>query len=543
MEAGDIGREIIARVDKLAADRSSWESHWNEIAQRVLPVYSDSFTTGGGGSRATQGEKQTEYMFDSTAANALMRFSAAMESMLTPRNAKWHRLRPSDPVLMKDKASRLWFEQVNDALFYHRYASKANFASQQHENYMSLGAFGTGCMFVDQLKGGGLRYRSIHLGEIYFSENHQGLIDTAYRKFSYTARQACQMWGEKAPQACITAMEKDPEREFFFVHAVLPRDDYDPIKIDYRGMPFASYYVSCDEKRILSESGYQTFPYSISRYTTAPGETYGRSPAMMVLPAIKVLNEEKQTLLKQGHRAVDPVLLAFDDGVLDTFSLKPGAINYGGVTADGRPLVHALPTGNLAVGKDMMDDERVAINDAFLVTLFQILVDTPQMTATEVVERSREKGALLSPTMGRQQSEALAPLIERELDLLSRQRLLPPMPPALKEAGGEFQIEYDSPLSRSQKAEEAAGLMRTAEFAVQVAANTQNPAPMDFFDWDTIIPELASMNAVPERWMRTIDDVMAMRDGRNQQAQQEQLVNALPGAAAMTNALAKSQQQ
>ena len=40
------------------------------------------------------------------------------------------------------------------------------------------------------------------------------------------------------------------------------------------------------------------------------------------------------------------------------------------------------------------------------------------MTATEVLERAREKGALLAPTMGRQQSEALGPMIEREIDIL-----------------------------------------------------------------------------------------------------------------------------
>ncbi|MDN8888877.1 portal protein, partial [Staphylococcus aureus] len=80
-------------------------------------------------------------------------------------------------------------------------------------------------------------------------------------------------------------------------------------------------------------------------------EIYGRSPAMNVLPAIQTLNEEKKILIKQGHRVVDPVLLAHDDGVMDGFSLKPGALNYGGVNAQGQKLVHTLDTGNVAVGK------------------------------------------------------------------------------------------------------------------------------------------------------------------------------------------------
>jgi len=99
------------------------------------------------------------------------------------------------------------------------------------------------------------------------------------------------------------------------------------------------------------------------------------------------------------------------------------------------------------------------------VTLFQILTESPQMTATEVLERAREKGMLLAPTMGRQQSESLGPSIEREIDILDQQGLLPEMPDILKEVGSDYKVEYDSPLSRAQKAEETAGVFRSLELA------------------------------------------------------------------------------
>jgi hypothetical protein len=256
-----------------------------------------------------------------------------------------------------------------------------------------------------------------------------------------------------------------------------------------------------------------------------------------VLPAIKTLNEEKKTMLTQGHRAVNPVLFVHDDGVMDTPSMKPGFVNMGGVTADGRPLVHALPTGNLAIGKDMMNEERQVINDAFLVNIFQILVDTPQMSATEVIERTREKGILLAPTIGRQQSEYLGPMVDRELDLLSSQKLLPPMPQILIEAKGDYTIQYDSPLSRAQRAEEAAGIMRTIETAINVVNVTQDHAPLDHFNWDTIIPEVAEIQAVPARWMRGMEEVKLMRAGRAQQQQEQATIQAAPAAAAMVKAV------
>jgi hypothetical protein len=317
---------------------------------------------------------------------------------------------------------------------------------------------------------------------------------------------------------------------------VKPNYERDHARFDYKGMAYSSYYLSMEGGKIIEEGGYNTFPYAISRYEQAPGEVYGRSPAMAVLPSIKTLNEEKKTVLKQGHRAVDPILLVHDDGIIDTFSLKPGSLNAGGITADGRPLVQALQVGNISIGKDLMDDERMIINDAFLVNLFQILTETNQMTATEVMERAREKGILLAPTLGRQQSEYLGPMIDREVDILSRQGILPPMPRLLLEAQGDYTVQYDSPLSRAQRAEEASGLMRTVEMALQVVNVTQSMESIDHFNWDIIIPEISQIQGVPTRWMKSLETVAAIRDERAQAAQEQQQMQAAPGNAAMIKA-------
>jgi hypothetical protein len=537
----DIAAEVIKKHQRSEGDRGTWESHWEEIAKRVLPSYAGSFT---GRDQREQGAKRTEEMFDATASSALMKFAAFMESMLTPRNSRWHRVAAMDKTLSRNRLVREFLDDTADVLFKYRYAAKANYASQQHEVWTGLGAFGTGSMLVDPLDkrwGGGLRYKAVHLGEIYFSENYQGGIDTSSRKFDLTARQAVQQFnkpGDTLPRE-IAEAAADPgkaDTKFWFIHCVKPRSDmdgYDPNRLDYRGMQYGSYYVSLTGRKLIREGGHNTFPYPISRYTVAPGETYGRSPAMLCLPAIKVLNEQKKTLLKQGHRAVDPVLLAYDDGVIDAFSMKPGAINNGGVSAEGRPLVHALPVGNLALQREMMEYEAHAINDAFLVTLFQILVDTPQMTATEVLERAREKGALLSPTMGRQQSEFLGPLIDRELDVLALQGLLPPMPQILKDAGGEIDIVYDSPLSRAQRAEEAAGVTRLFSFLQPYVNDTGDVSVFDHFNMDEMIPDLADTQAIPARWLADANMVKTKRDGRAQAQQTQQMIDAAPAAAGL----------
>jgi hypothetical protein len=534
-------RRILKAYQTMSANRMNWESHWQEIAERIWPNQSRLFNQGW--MNRTQGEKRTEHLFDSTAAIGLTRFASILDSLLTPQNTIWHRVKASDPTLNKNREVQVWFEDLNALLFKTRYAPKANFTSQNQLNYKMLGAYGSGCLFIDDLRDlrgrkDGIRYRTMHLAGIYFRENHQGIVDAAYRYYEATARQAFQEWGDKLPDQIKSAARTAPDQVFYFVHSVEPRSDYDYERNDDKGMPYESCYVSVTGQVLLNEGGYDTFPYSISRYEQVPGEVYGRSPAMDVLPSIKTLNEMKKTVLKQGHRTVDPVLLTYDDGIVDSFSMRPGAMNSGGLDAQGRMLVQPLPVGNIAIGKELMDDERMVQNDAFLINLFQILTETPNMTATEVMERTREKGILLAPTIGRQESEYLGPTVEREIDLLMKQGKIAPPPRALVEAKGEYSIIYESPMARAARAEEASGLMRTVETVINVAVQTQNPEPLDHFDWDVITPELSDINGVPARWRNDMEKIQAMRDGRAQQAKESQAVQAAPGAAAMIKSTA-----
>lgn len=153
------------------------------------------------------------------------------------------------------------------------------------------------------------------------------------------------------------------------------------------------------------------------------------------------------------------------------------------------------------IGLDMMEQRRRTINDALIVTLFQILVDQPSMTATEAMIRAQEKGALLTPVMGRQQSEALGPMIERELAILQRQGNLPPMPDVLVEAEGDFEIEYDSPLSRAQRSEQVVGISRTFEVLAPLAST--QPDIFDVFDGDALAQLAAEVNGVPQKVLNT----------------------------------------
>lgn len=530
----EIVMEALVDFNALAADRATFAAHWDEVAQLIDPTQRNTFYFG---NRNTPGEKKTHLQIDATGMMAKDRFAAICDSLLTPRNQFWHGLGPDVEYLKKDRATRLWFEQVTKLVFKYRYAPIANFASQNQMVFQSLAAYGTGCMFSDAAPGGGIRYRACPIGQMFFKEDHQGIFNGAIRWFQLNPAQCLQKFGW-LPEMMQTAYERYATQVFDFIHRVVVNDDMDPERLDAKGKRFKSQYVCVSSRNLMqAEGGYRSLPYTGTRYTQAANETYGRSPAMMVLPALKTLNAEKRVFLKQGHRAADPVLLTTDDALTDP-DLRPGASNKGGMSPDGKPLIGVLPSGEIQISKEMMAEEKALINDAFLVTLFQILTETPQMTATEVIERTNEKGILLAPTVGRQQSEYLGPQIDRDLDLLGTQSLLPPMPPALREAGGAYAVHYTSPLARAARAQEAAGFYRTIEGLKEIAGLTGDASVFDPFDFDASTPAIAEINGVPESWMASEEKVASKRQARQQAQQSEQQIRAAPAQAALMKAQA-----
>ena len=533
-----IFEETMHEWSQMQIPRSIFAPHWEEISEILLPDYRNTFFPN---SYNPPGMKKTQQQVDSTGQVSLSRFSAIVDSLLTPANMIWHGLEATDPKVNADRKVKLWFQNATRELFSERISPHANFIGQNYAGWQCLGAFGTTGMMIDHFADPlraqkGIRYMDVPIGELYLAENAQHMVDRFIRHFRLTARQAKQMFGDRIPPQLEAAIEAKSEMPYNFLHRVCLREDYDPGSWDAKGKPWASYYISIEGHCLLEEGGYHTFPMAIGRYVQTPGEVYGRSPAMEVLPALKTLNNEKRTFLKQGHRAADPVILTADDGML-SIDLRPGGINKGGVSADGKLLVNVLPTGQIQTTLEMMQEEQNLIKDVFLVSLFQILEETPQMTATEVIERVNEKGILLAPTVGRQMAERLGPQIDRELDILMQQGRLPPMPPLLREAGGQYKIKYTSPLARAARAQEAAAFMRSVEDALAHAQATGDPSRLDLFNFDVADYEIATdIRGVPETWMNTKQAIAGQRKGRSQSQQQKMQVEALPAQAAMMKA-------
>jgi hypothetical protein len=521
----DDAQTILKHQAYLAGKRTNWDSWWQDIALRVLPAEAQ-FTT-----VDAEGTKRTERLFDSTAALANERFAAVMEDLLTPRNQIWHGLKPPARYadLLEAQPVREWYEAARDVLFSIRYAGRANFASQKSQGYQGLGAFGNSALFIDEKVGdrsAPARYISCHMSEIVWAADEYGRNNLVYRKFPMQARNAVKRWGQQLSEKIRNAAEKEPFREFDFLHCVRPNEEQVAGRKDYRGMPWASYYVSVEGASVLAAGGFRTFPWAIGRYMVSTRESYGRSPAMLAWPAIMTLQEQKKTVLRAGQTSVHPPILLSEDGALEAFSMRPGALNHGMITDNGTVLAQPLKTGaDVPLGLELMNLEKADIRDVFLQTIFEVLVQNPQMTATQVLEIAQQKGVLLAPTMGRQHSEDLGPLIEREMDIAAEAGLLPPLPDELLDLEDIYEVEYTSPLARAMRAGDALAITRM--FEVLPGAIAIDPNAAYVLDVPESTRELADITGVPAKLVRDAKAVQAIVE----QKQAEQQAAAATAAA------------
>lgn len=533
--------------------RVNFEWQWEEAAALVWPEYRNSFAYG---RVNTPGIKLTQYQLDSKAAIASHRFAAIMDNLVTPAAIMWSRVRPggkSAKQLWKRRRVREYFDGVTQTLWRERYRPEANFAGQNFQNWQALGVFGNMGMMVEELDTTtgfrpGIAYRATPPGEIYVLQSEQGRVNGFIRHFRRDAQQARQLCNRKDmeyPKVLAAAEQQGSKELYNFLQIVMPNTDYRPWEFATpKGKPFSSVYISVEGYCIMGEGGYYELPLSYSRYMQAPDEDYGRGPAQMVLPALKTSNSMKRVYMTQGHLAGDPAYLLPEDGTFD-FKTHSGAFNYGGMSEEGKVLVGILPTGQIQYTEDMLKNEGAYIDSAFLVDLFSITWEArdTQKSARQIIEEATEKGIFLAPGVGRQNTEYVGPMHTRELAILARLGLLPPLPPELAEAKGEWDhtMVPCSPLARAMRGAERAGYMQTVEMATNIA-NAGHPEVWDYLSggFARAIPALAEDANVPEDWMPTSQEILAAQKGRQQAAAQDAQVKSLPGQAAIMKAKAIS---
>lgn len=500
---------LVRDFETARADRAVWEGHWQTIANLVLPERQfTSFRSPGASTRAA--------IYDDTAPNNAPKLAGAIYGLLTNPALVWFHLRAIDDDLNTREDVMAWLQAVGRHLLTVFNSAAGGFNTAAYEIYLDMVTFGTAVLYTGpRADGGGVRFQARPLTECYVRESEAGMVDTVYRAFDLTSRQALQKFGDQAravPSIAKALDDNNPNQLHPFLHAVYPRADRDPRRMTGVNKPFASVYIALEANQRISEGGFDELPYQVPRWSKAAGEIYGRSPAMEALPAIRTVNAMTRSVLIGAEKAVNPPILVESDGLLAPLRTVPNGINY--YQSGKNPPRPLEQGGNFAIGQELIGQQRDAIERAFFADLLQ----TPQrdrMTTVEILQRRGERAQLLAPPVSRMQQEFLSPVVSRVFAIEARAGRLPAPPAEL--SGRGLRIEYVSPLASLQRSSELDGVERTLAATAQVAQF--DPSAVDVLDGEEITRLYAEVTNVPARLIRTRAQVQQRREQAAQAAQ------------------------
>jgi len=514
--------DIIKLYEKEEAKASNFRALFQSVADLVFPR-ENQIT-----SKSYPGTERTINLFDPTGVMASMEMASGLSINLVPPGQRFFLIKASDNKLNEIASVKRSLNIITERT--HEYLFASNFLLQLNETLRSLGVFGTGNLYSEWVPEIGLNFRDYDIGNYLIMENNKGRVDTMLMKFVFTARQAVQEWGKENVGQIIRKAygdEKKQNDKFDFIHVVRPREKRNPRLVDNLNMPFESMYIAVKEKIIVTEGGYEEFPYAVPRWTKSSNEVFGRGQGTFALPFIRTLQVMTRDLIECGNKYNNPAREVLDSFEGDV-NVTPGANNY----VQQIPSIKAIDEGvrgNFPITKDILEMQRDFVKKMFFNDIFVQLADLKgdRRTQLEIYERLREGLQRLGPPIGRINEELFNPLVTRVVLLLLRNGELPPIPTELQ--GQRFKIEYIGPLVLALRSGQAKGFQQWAAFVGELEAVF--PGVKDNIDADSAVRRMGETFGVNIEDIATIEERDEKRRVRAEQLQQQQALEMAQAAA------------
>lgn len=509
--------KLMTRWGALKSERASWYAHWQELTTYLLPRNGRFFVQD-----RNKGWRRHNNIYDNTGTRALRVLGAGMMAGATSPARPWFRLATADPSLNEYAPVKLWLDDVTRRMG--MIFQKSNTYRALHQIYEELGGFGTASSIVLPDFQNVIHHYPQSVGEFAIATDFQGRVTTVYREFEKTVAEVVKEFGlENVSQTTRNLYDRGSVDAWVrIIHAIEPRADRDPKRIDNLNKPFGSYYfeVGGNPDKYLSESGFDDFPALIPRWATAGGDIYGHSPGMEALGDIKQLQHEQLRKAQAIDYQTNPPLQVPTSLKHRDVERLPGGVTYYDANSPTSGIKTAFEV-NLRLDYLLADiqDVRERVRSAFYADLFLMLANATdtRMTATEVAERHEEKLLMLGPVLERLHNELLDPLIETTFSRMVEANLLPPPPPELQ--GMDLNVEFVSMLAQAQR---AIGTNSVDRFVANLGVVAQmKPDVLDKFDPDQWADSYSDMLGVDPRLIVANDQVAMIRKSRAQ-AQQAQ---------------------
>jgi hypothetical protein len=524
-------KEDDAILARLISERGTWDEHWRDLADHFAPR-SSRFNSGD----RNKGGKKNAKLLTASPARAARTQSAGMFTSVTSPARPWFILGLEDAERGKFQPVKEWLDdctrRIRDII------AGSNFYKAAPAMMRDLGVFGTAAVHVDEDPDDVIRCYNYPIGSYYLANSARLAVDLVVRRFSMTARQICERFGEKnAPPQVRDACASGRGETWFpdVIHIVGPNRDFDEKRLDAKFKKYRSaYYLQSDPAgRYLSESGYDEFPVLCPRWQTNGEDVYGESPAMLALPDARSLMIYEKRIAQAIEKKVNPPLVAPIELEKAGVEATPGSKTFvSSANAGAMRSMYDLNAFQVDHAAAKARELRHDIDATMYVDLFLMLSnsDRRQVTAEEIRAKQEEKILALGEPLEHLNDEALGPFIERVFAIADRQGRLPPAPPEAQ--GAPIKIEYVSILHQVQRMVALGQIDRAAQFIGGLAGLF--PDVVDKFDADQAVDEYAEGLGLSPRIIRSKEDAGKIRQARaqaqQQQAAMQQAETAVQGA-------------
>ena len=519
------------RRGSLEQERASFDSHWKALAENIQPRRSRFFV-----GDKNRGTRRHAVILNSAGTQALRAATAGLFAGIMSPTRPWFSLTLNDSDLAERQEVRVWLREVEKRIY--SIFNQSNLYNMAPVMLSELLLFATGCMVHMEDDQTFSRFYTQTVGSYYLGQNERLEIDTYLRKNEMQVGALVSAFGLDKLSSNIKDLYNRGQYDKWFpvMHLIEPRKEHSKDNPFKTSAPWRSVYWMHDdmEKRILSESGYNSFPIYAPRWGVTGEDIYGTDcPGMVVLGDVKQLQAQERRKQQAIDKLVNPPLKGPPSLRNTEVNSQSGGVTIfdnPGQTAEGlAPLFTITPQVQDLV-QDIEKTER-RIQEGFFVDLFLAITNMEgrqYKNDQEITSRNEERLLQLGPVLEQLHGEFLDKLVDRTFNQLIEKEALPPAPEILQ--GQELKVNYISSLAQAQRAALATGPIDRLTGYVVGAAQVQ-PEVMDKFDFDQAIDEYNKALLGPPKLVRGDDDVQGIRQQRAEQqaaieAQQQQLTDA-----------------
>jgi hypothetical protein len=510
---------------ELEQERSSFISHWRDLADYILPRRIRLNTTDN-----NRGDKKNQKIVDSTATTSARVLRSGLMSGITSPARPWFKLTTNDHELADFGPVKEWLHTVSNRM--NAVFTKSNLYKVLPTLYGDLGVFGTAAVGIEEDFDQTIRFFPFAVGSYCISNDSNLRVNVFQREMRYTVRQVVEKFGAmkngKADWSPFSHFVKDSYEKGNYeawvdvCQFVVPNQHYNLIKAGPKFKKFSSIYYekgSCssdssylkggDEAKCLRDKGFDFFPVMAPRWETTGEDVYGTDcPGMIALGDIKQLQLGERRGSQAIEKMVNPPMKAPAALASSRAAIGPGDITYlpNGQTDAFSP-AHET---NLRIDflENKQEQIRKRIQRVFYEDLFLMLATDPngERTAFEISERKEEKLLALGPVLEQLNQDLLDPTIDNTFSVMFQQGQIPPPPREI--AGQSLKVEYISIMAQAQKMVGIGGLERFTGYIDGLAKT--DPAVWKKVNRNNMIDAYADMTSIAPNIVRPNEEVEKM---------------------------------